>query len=215
MIGQPQIRKVAIAISLAFAFFLTVFLGSKLGVSYYSRCQASKLLAVVRQFHPGTTTEAQVRTALKPFAGYELESERQPNDRGFNGVDFAFENSPPLPWTRFSVHIDFVEGLVAEINLSEMQVDHRGYPHPNGASVTIYSNRLHSLPADFSGYSEASHSTGSLDPQGNWTGFKCCYERFIRLDERATPAQLSQSLNFQLHCLTSFLPCKDDRQILP
>jgi hypothetical protein len=203
------------AICLALVFLLSIFFGSKLGVSYYRRWKASKLLAVIRQFHPGTTTEAQVRTALKPFANYEMEADRQRDNRSNNEVDFAFENSPPLPWTRFFSRIDFVDGLVAEIYLSEMQVDHPGYPHPNGASVTIYSNRLHSLPADFSGYSEASHSTGGVDTRRNWTGFECCHERIVRLDERATPAQLSRSLNFQLHCLTSFLRCNDDRQILP
>jgi hypothetical protein len=68
-------RKAAIAISLSIAFLPLIFLGSKLGVSYYRRWQASKLLAAVRQFHPGTTTEVQVRTSLNPFTGYELEAD--------------------------------------------------------------------------------------------------------------------------------------------
>jgi hypothetical protein len=208
-------RKAAIAISLAFSFLLTIFFATKLGVSYYRRWQASKLLRVVRSFHPGTTTEAQVRIALEPFVRYELKAERQGDAGSVNEVEYAIENSSPLPWTRFSVSIDFLDGLIAEINLTEMQVDHPGYPHPNSASVTIFSNRFNSLPTDFGGYSEASRSTGGVDPRGNWTGLECCHERFIRLDERAAPAQLSRSLNFQLHCLTSFLRCKDDRQILP
>ncbi len=210
MTRHIHMRKAAIAISLSIAFLLLIFFGSKLGVSYYRRWQASKLLAVVRQFHPGTTTEAEVRTALKPFAGYELEADRSSND-----IDYAFENSPPLPWTRFSVSIEFVNGLVAEIHLLEMQVDHPGYPHPNSASVTIYSNRLCPLPTDFVGYSDGSHSTSGVDSQGHWTGFECCHARTIRLDERASQTPFSRSLNFQLHCMTSFLRCKDDRQILP
>jgi hypothetical protein len=69
-------RKAAIAISLTLALLLSIFFGGKLSVSYYRRWQASKLLAVVRQFRPGTTTEAQVRTSLNPFAGYELAADR-------------------------------------------------------------------------------------------------------------------------------------------
>jgi hypothetical protein len=186
-----------------------------LSVSYYRRWQASKLLAVVCQFRPGTTTETQVRASLKPFAGYELEADRQLDVRSVSDIEYAFENSAPLPWTRFSVRIEFVNGLVAVIHLLEMQVDHPGYPHPNSASVTIYSSLLHPPPADFAGYSDGSSSTRGFDPQGHWTGFECCRARPIRLDERATQTQLSRSLNFQLHCMTSFLRCNDDRQILP
>ena len=208
MIRPVQIRKGAIVVCLVLAFVLVAFFGSRLGVSYYRRWQASRVLAVVRQFHPGTTTEAEARTALKPFARYE-------EDSGVNELGFVFENSPPLPWTRFSIYIDFLGGSVAEVHFTEMQVDHPGFPHPNSASVTIYSNRLRPLPADFNGYSESSRTTGGVDPQGNWTGFICCHARSIKLDERATPAQLSRSLNFRLSCMTSFVRCKDDRQILP
>ncbi len=211
MIRHVHKRKVAIAIGLTLAFLLTAFFGRTFGVSYYRRWQASKLLAVIRQFDPGTTTEAQARATLKPFAHYEVGTERLHEA----GSEYAFENSFPLPWTRFSVDINFANGMVTRIHLLEMQVDHRGYPHPNAASVTIYSHRVHPLPDDFSGYSERSQSTGSVDSQGHWTGFDCCHARFIQLDERASPAQLSRSLNFQLHCMTSFLRCKDDHQILP
>lgn len=215
MIRHVHWRKAAIAITLALAFLLTVLFVSTLGVSYYRRWQASRLLAAVRQFHPGTTTEGQARTALKPFTGYEPTVAEQGGVRSVNEMEFAIANFPPFPSTLFSVRIAFVDGLVGEIHLVEMQVDHPGYPHPNAASVTIDSNRLHPSPADFRGYSERPQSTGSVDGQGHWTSFECCHARFIKLDERATSTQLSQSLNFQLHCLTSFLRCKDDRQILP
>lgn len=205
---RVDMRKTVIAVSLVFAFLLLAFFGNRLGVNYYRRWQASKLLAVVRQFHPGTTTEAEARTALRPFAPYQ-------DGRGANDLGYAFENLPPFPWTRFSIDIDFLDGLVAEVHLTEMQVDHRGYPHPNSASVTIHSNRLRPLPADFTGYSESSRTTGGVDSQGKWNGFTCCHARFINVDERATPAQLSGALNFRLSCMTSFVRCKDDRQILP
>ena len=205
-------RKAVIAIVFAFAILL-IFLGGELSLSFFHRWQASKLLAVVRQFQPGITTEAQARSGLKPFARYETED--APASGDVKAVALSLENSPPFPWTRFSVQIDFVGGLISEINALEMQVDKPGYPHPNSASVTEYSNRLHPLPPDFTGYSESSRTTGGVDTEGRWTGFICCHAREIRLDERATPAQLSRSLNFRLSCMTSFTHCKDDRQILP
>jgi hypothetical protein len=121
----------------------------------------------------------------------------------------------PVPLTLFTARFEFVDGLLAQIDLTEMQVDHPGYPHPNSAKVSIYSNQLRPLPADFNGYSEYSRTSGSVDTQGKWTGFECCHARFIKLDERVTPAQLSRSLNFRLSCMTSFVRCRDDRQILP
>src|SRR5258708_22710606 len=107
MIRHVQKRKVAIAIGLTLAFLLTAFFGRTSGISYYRRWQASKLLAVIRQFDPGTTTEAQARAALKPFADYEVKAERQHEAGSVNEVEYAFENSFPLPWTRFSVDINF------------------------------------------------------------------------------------------------------------
>jgi hypothetical protein len=202
------LQRTAIAVILAFVFLLACVLGSRLGVSHYRRWQASRVLGVVRQFHPGTTSEADALAALRPFVRYRTRT-------GVNDLEFAFENLAPLPWTRFSIDIHFVGGFVAEVHITEMQVDHPGSPHPNSASVTIYSNRLGPVPPDFNGYSEYSRSTGGVDGQGNWNGFECCHARFIRLDERATPAQMSRSLTFRLSCMTSFVRCKVDRQILP
>ena len=233
-------RKATIAIGFALAFLLAIPLASQSVVSHYRRWRASKLLATLRGLHPGITTESQANAALIPFSSYEERSHRQRNGIAVNEIDYQFYNTTEwigslayhlsffpfritLPLTLFTVHLDFVDGLLAEIHITEMQQDHIGYPHPNGAKVSIYSNRLGSLPrspygplpADFNGYSEYSQSTGGTDEKGKWTGFSCCYERSIQVDERATPAQLSRSMNFQLHCLTSFLRCKNDRQILP
>lgn len=234
-------RKVATAIGLSLAILLAAPLASESVVSHYRRWQASKLLATVRGLHPGTTTEPEARAVLKPFSRYEERSERRREGILVSETYYQFYNSGPdwtnslarllasipvritLPWTRFSVSLDFVDGLLAEIHISEMQEDQPGYPHPNAATVSVLSTRVGALPrspygplpADFNGYSEYSRSSGGLDQNGNLTSFRCCYERSINIDERATPAQLSQSLNFQLHCLTSFLRCKDDREILP
>jgi len=205
-------RKVIVTSLISALLLLSLFYGGSLTVSYYRQWQASKLLAVVRQIHPGATTEAQSRILLEPFAKYRTDSSN-------SVLEFQFANflPPPIPvpWTLFIAHFEFADGLLAQIHLTEMQVDHPGYPHPNSASVSIYSNRLRSSPADFSGYSESSRTTGSADSQGKWTGFECCHARFIMLDERATPAQYSRSLDFRLSCMTSFVQCRGDRQILP
>ncbi len=205
-------RKVIVTSLISALLLLSLFYGGSLTVSYYRRWQASKLLAVVRQIHPGATTEAQSRILLEPFAKYQTDS-------GNSLLVFQFANflPPPIPvpWTLFIACFKFANGQLAQIDLTEMQVDHPGYPHPNSASVSIYSNQLHSSPADFNGYSESSRSTGSVDSHGNWSGFECCHARFIKLDERATPAQYSRSLDFRLSCMTSFVQCRDDRRILP
>jgi hypothetical protein len=207
-----------IVISAFVALILVLASGSLLSVSYYRRWEASKLLAVVRQLHPGVTTEVQARALLTPFA--QSGSGRQTDAHSF--VQYQFSNTSGwnplqliLPWTLFEVNIEFAHGAVGRIDVTEMQEDHRGYPHPNSVSVSIYSSQLQPLPVDFKGFSEYSRSTGQVGTKGNWTGFECCHERFIKLDERATPVQLARSLNFRLSCMTSFIRCKDDRQILP
>lgn len=234
-------RRAATVICLGLAILLAIPLASDSVVSYYRRWQASKLLATVRGLHPGVTTESQSRAALKPFFRYEERSDLERAGKPVSEIYYQFYNGTDwtsslayhlrflpfritLPWTRFAINLDFVDGFLAEIHISEMQEDQPGYVHPNGVSVSILSTRLgeppgspfYGLPtADFNGYSEHPQDTRGLDEKGNWNGFICCHERFITLDERATPAQLSQSLNFQLHCLTSYLRCKDDREILP
>lgn len=233
-------RKAVTAIGLSLAILLAIPLASESVVGHYRRWQASKLLATVRGLRPGVTTESQARAVLKPFSRYEETSERRREGIVVREIDYQFYNGTDwtsslayhlrflpfrftLPWTRFSVHFDFADGLLVRLDVDEMQEDRSGFPHPNSAAVSIVSTRsgplprsaFGPLPADFNGYSEYSRSTGSVDEKGNWTSFSCCHERWIKMDERATPAQLSESLNFQLHCLTSFLRCKDDRQILP
>jgi hypothetical protein len=216
------VRKI-IVVSASVGLILVLSFGSLLSVAYYRRWQASRLLAAVRELHPGTTTEAQARALLKPFASYQVDPGRHYDVSNYELANVARWNPFrfALPWTLFSVNVEFAGGLVAGIIVTEMQEDHPHYPHPNSASVSICSNRIPSLftaqflPAHFNGYWEYSRSSGGLDSEGNWTGFNCCHARFIALDERATAAQLSRSLNFRLSCMTSFIRCKDDRQILP
>lgn len=200
-----------IAISVASALVLLLSWGGMLSVSYYRRWQAAKLLELVREFYPGETSEVQVRTQLRPFAPNQV-------DDGY----YLFENSPrwlpsqiAFPWTLFMVHFGFDSGILAEIDVREVQEDQPGYSDPNSVSVSIYSNRLHTAPDNFSGYAETSQSTSRVNVQGRWVVLRCCDARSIRLDERATSAQRKRSLNFQLSCMTSFVRCNDDRQILP
>ncbi|HEX9201478.1 MAG TPA: hypothetical protein VF865_18115 [Acidobacteriaceae bacterium] len=233
-------RKAVTAIGLSLAILLAIPLASESVVSHYRRWQAYKLLATVRGLRPGVTTESQARAVLKPFFRYEETSEQRRNGIVVREIFYQFYNVTDwtsslayhlrflpfrftLPWTRFAMNLEFVDGFLAEIHIGEMQQDQPGYIHPTAASVSILSTRFGALPrspwgpvpAGFKGYSEYSQNTAGLDEKGNYTGFTCCYERFINLDERATPVQLSKSLNFQLHCLTSFLRCKDDHEILP
>jgi hypothetical protein len=233
-------RKAATAIGLGLVILLAIPIGCDTVVSHYRSWQASKLLATVRGLHPGTSTESEVNAALKPFSYYEHRSESQHQGILVRRIDYQFFNSTgwtgslayhlrflpfriTLPWTMFEVSVEFEDGLLAEMHVIEMQEDQPGYPHPNSASVTVLPTRLDPLltslygplPTDFNGYSEYSRTTGQLDENQKWTTFICCHARFITLDERATPDQFSRSMNFQLHCLTSVLRCKDDRQILP
>jgi hypothetical protein len=170
-------RKAATAISLGLVILLAIPLASDSVVSQYSRWRASKLLATVRGLRPNVTTESQARAVLKPFSRHEATSERRREGIVVREIDYQFYNETEwtsslayhlrflpfritLPWTRFAVNLEFVDGSLAEINISEMQEDQPGYPHPNGASVSILSTKLGALPrspygplsADFNGY---------------------------------------------------------------
>jgi hypothetical protein len=200
-----------IVTSVASALVLLLSWGGLLSASYHRRWQAAKLLELVREFHPGETSETRVRAQVRPFAPYQV-------DDGY----YLFENSPrwlprqmAFPWTLFMVHFGFDSGILAEIDVKEIQEDQPGYSDPNSVSVSIYSNRLHTAPDIFSGYSEIAQPTSRVNVQGRWVVLRCSDARSIRLDERATSAQRERSLNFQLSCMTSFVRCKDDRQILP
>lgn len=214
------------------ALFLCSF-GDAFVVANYHRYQASKILTVLHTLHPGITTQAQAQEALRPFSPYRQTYESQLPEETANTATYTFDNSPSttiaslemmrsIPfrilyrWALFSVELRFKSGYLAEIKIVEMQQDHPGYPHPNGVSVRMTSSKLtgSSFP-DANGYYEHSSNTFSVDEKGNPTGFTCCYKRTIEMDERATVDQTAHALNFQLQCMTSFIGCKNDRQILP
>src|ERR1700722_8975503 len=86
-------RKAATVISLSLVILLAVPLASDSVVRHYRRWQASKLLATVRGLHPGTTTEAQARAALKPFSRYEEISNRQHEGKVDSVIEYRVFNT--------------------------------------------------------------------------------------------------------------------------
>jgi hypothetical protein len=226
-------RKAAKITTVAAAAVLLLSFADAIVTANRSRYEASRLLEVVRGLHPGFTTEVQAQEALKPFSAYGEKYKSQQSAVTPDGITYELYNVPssiapvidPIrlfpfrilyTWTRFSADFRFNNGYLSEINVVEMQEDHPGYPHPNTATVRMISSKLappHS--PDFAGYSEFSTSTGGLDQKGNLTDFTCCYRRRIEMDERATADQVAHALNFRLSCISSFVRCKNDREILP
>jgi hypothetical protein len=208
--------------------------------AWQARSRATRLLACIRELHPGVTSEAQARIRLRSLSRYEILSSEDHSGKKVEEVSYEFYNVAEwtgralrvlpdswaahltLPWTRFAVTVAYEGGVVSELDVVEMQQDIPGMPHPNSASTTVFSSRLgqrlgfvRSPSSDFIGFSTYSRSTGQVGANGRLNSFSCCHERWIMLDERATATQLADSLNFHLYCLTSWRPCKDDRDILP
>jgi hypothetical protein len=226
---------IAALISLAVFYTAVIMLPA-----WEARYRAGRVLGCVREFHPGITSEMQARERMKPLAKYESSEWEDHDGLATEQVTYTFINCAAwicrvlgmlpdswvahltLPWTMFEVTVAYQNGVVSALRIAEMQQDIPGMPHPNAATTTVISSRLGQhlsfMPppeSDFTGYSTKSQSTGSVDEDGKWTGFSCCHERWVMLDERATSIQLADALNFQLHCLTSVRRCKDDRAILP
>lgn len=233
-------RRPFITLTAVLVAVIVIFAAAILIPAWQARYHASRLLICLFDLHPGITTEAHARAQLKPLSRYELSFAGHDRGTQFQEVSYAFYNiSEPaskvadvlplalaqrltLPWTAFKATVRYQDGLLSNVHILEMQEDIPGGPHPNSASTSILSTRfgqqihyMPPVPSGFNGYSVYTRNTSGVDANGNSTGFNCCYARFITLDERATPVQLADSLNFQLRCLTSWRRCKDDRQILP
>jgi hypothetical protein len=223
-----------------FITLLVLFLpfASIASTSWYRRWKASQLLACVSLFRPGATTETQAREALRPFSKYETQYEQPELDKPIQVAQYDFYNYPQwlvklsahlpdswsghltfLPWTLFTIDIRYRDGLIAELNLREMQQEHPGYPHPTAASVQVLSTHFETqsghLPDDFRGFSVHKTASQEFDGNGKPIGLECCGREFVTLDDRASQEQRLQSLNFQLHCLTSLSPCNEIRKIRP
>jgi hypothetical protein len=224
--------------SLIIAVIAVLYLAMIYIPAWHARYEASRLLAALHEIHPGTTSEIDARALLLPLARYEDTYGKSNDNRvvqyGFVNISRLFgrvagflprfwQEHVLLPDTLFLVTVTYQGGLTKEVHVIEMQDDFPGNPHPNSASTTILSNHMgkgvnlitQSSPEDFTGFSMHKQSTRGYDEAGKATSFECCRERFITLDERATPAQLTDSLNFHLYCMTSWRRCKDDRAILP
>jgi len=225
-------RKAAKIIAIAATAILLLSFADAIVVANYCRYKASRLLAVARTLHPGITTQTQAQKALEPFSAYGEEYRSNSSEAISETITYALQNVPSqtvpvideirsfpfrilYTWTRFSVDMKYENGFLAEIRILEMQQDHLGYPHPNAASVRIVASKLVRLSPDFTGYSEHPNYTFGVDGKGNPNGFVCCYIRRIEMDERATADQMAHALNFRLNCMSSFVRCKNDREILP
>jgi len=226
------------------AIFITLLVLSLLpfasiaATSWYSRWNASRLLACVKRLHPGATTEAQARETLKPFSKYETRYEQPEQDKPIQVAQYDIYNCPKwtgklsahlpnswnrhllfLPWTLFTVSVRYRDGTLADLDIHEMQQENPGDPHPYAASVRILSTRFEkegSRPSDeFTGYSAFIVHSQQFGSNDKPVGRERFGREYITLDERASPEQRSQSLNFQLHCLTSIHPCNEVRKIRP
>jgi len=226
---RARLRRAALLFVLISVLLSAAFATAILGTAWSQQRRASRLLAVVKELRPGSTTEHQAREALKPFSRYEIVYEQSRPDKPLKTAQYEFLNVPPwrvgmlpltfLRWTRFAVDITYRHGMVTQLTVGEMQEEHLGYPHPDAATVRIYSVHDEAgtklLPDEFNGYSLHLQETGGVDENGHWSGFKCCEQVFNQLDERATPEQRSQALNFNLSCFSSIRPCDEPRKIRP
>ena len=195
--------------------------------AWTARWRASRLLTVIRQFRPGTTTEEQAEKALEPFRRFrnDFQSGFAPSTQQ---SEYDFSNTPPwryaafdhaltfLPWTRFSVVISYRDAMLSEMQVREAQQEHLGYVHPVLASAQLRSVRSQERrPEDFNGYEVRRQNTVGLDDLGKPNGFVCCEEEFTILDERASAQQRVQALNFRLACVTSIFSCSQPRKLRP
>ena len=231
------IKTIATVFFALLVLFLLTF-ASISATSWYSRWQASRLLACLNRFHPGATTEAQAREALKPFSKYETRYEQPEQDKPIEVAQYDIYNSPRwagklsahlpdswerhrlfLPWTLFAVSVRYRDGTLADLDIHEMQQENPGDPHPYAASVLILATRFEKengrVPDDFTGYSAFTVHSQQFDRDNKPVEPERFGREYITLDERASQEQRSLSLNFQLHCLTSIHPCNEIRKIRP
>ncbi len=235
---RPGFRRTTATVLITLLVLSLLPILSIASTAWYRRYQASRLLACISQLHPGVTTQAQAREALRPFSKYETQYDQPGQDKPIQVAQYDFYNYPMwtskvmthlpdswikhlmfLPWTLFTTNIRYRDGLVAELDLRETQQEHPGYPHPIAASVQMLSTHFETqnghLPDDFSGFSVHNLASQEFDEKGNPIGPECCGRQYVTLDERASQEQRFQSLNFQLHCLTSIHHCNEVRKIRP
>jgi len=239
---KAAIAKISAALALILVLAIAGFYTSIFAAAAHNRSIASKLLLRVRELQPGQTSEAEARLLLKPFAAYEdrYSQTGTAGEKATSASEYAFSNVPDwygkllgrfsvetgqaiqhvmLPWTRFSVDLKYRDGVLSLMRVEEGQQEHPGEVHPVAASVEILSKRFEQVepsaePNDFSGFFVHHQNTQAYDGP-NPVGPPCCEEEFTVLDERATPQQRAQSLNFQLRCLDAIKPCNTVSAIRP
>ena len=89
----------------------------------------------------------------------------------------------------------------------------RGSFHPYIARAKILSTStphvISEVDSSFTGYLCSRVVQGGFKDEGSILG------EHLTLDERATPKQFEDALNFKLGCLTSLWGCRDARKLLP
>jgi hypothetical protein len=231
-------RKVVIVILAVITASILLPAASIVVTSWQRRIEAARLLACARQLHPGVTTQAQALAALSPFnrfilhghEGYSGQPSIQRDDYWIdNYPKWVFDVAPHfpdrlnehlwfLPYSAFSVTPHFENGSLTLLEFKELQ-ENRGNAHPYVARVKILSTSTESdssdVDRDFTGYKYAPYEQAKLDNEGKQVGSSWIIREYVTLDERATPKQFDNALNFRLSCLTSLLGCHDARKLLP
>jgi hypothetical protein len=229
-------RKVTAMLAVALFVLLLAPPFSIFVTSWYSRWEASRLLACAKTIQPGTTTEAETRKALSGFDKYLSHGQERIVGHPTATRDiYSISNYPHwirqiaprlpiwaneriwfLPYSSFSVSPRFQNGELVLLEVREIQ-EHKGDIHPFAAIVRVLSTKSEQgapeLPDAFSGFHVNPIEEGAYDESGKQLGSWVIRE-FVTLDERASPDQLARSFDFHLSCLTSPLGCHDARKIL-
>ena len=235
-----RVRKIAGTLA-AIAFVLVLIpVSSILVTSWYSRWEASRLLAAARTIRPGISTEAETRQTLSQFERYVSHGHEEISFHSWYSINardsYDVPNYPDwvshvaphlpdwinehiwfLPYTSFSVSPWFKNGQLIVLEFREMQPRRDGI-HPYAAIVRVFSTSTEmdvpELPGDFTGFHVSHIQEVQVDENGKHIGSAWMSRQYISLDERASPEQFARSFNFNLSCLTSLLGCDDARKIL-
>jgi hypothetical protein len=236
---RHKVRWIVGTFATILVFLAIVPLFSILVTSWYSRWEATRLLASARLLRPGAT-EAETRKALSQFDRYlspgqewtmaghtsrrvtrdSYEISSYPRWTGWAASYLPFwinERIWFLPNTNFSVSPRFENGELVLLEFREWQ-DHRGDAHPYAAIVRVFSTNTEKgapeLPDDFTGFGVSPYEEAMFGANGKQIGSSWISRVYVTLDERASPAQFPESFNFHLDCFTSLRGCHDARKIL-
>lgn len=222
-------KKVVAGVLLVVVGVPLLFAGVLYGCEWNYRWRAGQLLAAVRSFKPGVTTQAEYMDAVLPLQGHFFQvtegngtsmaalpgaysvgnrpewAEKLAGDWISNGL-WLGDRAIFAPETSFAVMPHFEGAMLADLRLKEEQGD----GHPIGAFVTLTARRYEKpLGAGWADYN-AGYSMQQMD----WKPGGAVWEYHVSLDERASQAELNQALDFRFRCFTDFTGCGDARKYL-